>query len=146
MLCHRRNTITLLIRLKNEAAKVVSAIRKRAAEGVEKPRQVIQQARAGISMEVAPHLPAYVASQRAIERQRKRNQLPYPTPQNNAEITVPEALQTTTREDNFVLWDSGPTDVYRMMIFGTMENINRLQRNEHWFVDGTFTVAPAIFY
>ena len=49
---------------KNEAAKVVSAIRKRAVEGVEKPRQIIQQARAGISMEVAPHLPAYVASQR----------------------------------------------------------------------------------
>src|SRR6218665_1824067 len=82
----------------------------------------------------------------AIERQRKRNQLPYPTPQNVAEITVPEPLQTTTRGDNFVLWDSGPTDVYRMMMFGTMENINHLQRNEHWFVDGTFRVAPAIFY
>src|SRR6218665_1314816 len=33
-----------------------------------------------------------------------------------------------------------------MMMFGTMENINRLQRNEHWFVAGTFRVAPAIFY
>lgn len=131
---------------KNEAAKVVSAIRKRAVEGVEKPRQIIQQARAGISMEVAPHLPAYVASQRAIERQRKRNQLPYPNPQNVAEITIPEPLQTTTRGQNFVLWDSGPTDVYRMMMFGTMDNINRLQQNEHWFVDGTFRVAPVIFY
>ena len=48
---------------KNQAAKVVSAIRKRAVERVEKPRQVIQQARTGISMEASPHLPAYKRGQ-----------------------------------------------------------------------------------
>jgi len=48
---------------KNQAAKVVSAIRKRAVEGVENPRQIIQQARTGISMEAAPHLPAYKRGQ-----------------------------------------------------------------------------------
>ena len=91
---------------KNEAAKVVSAIRKRAVKRVEKPRQALQQTRAGISMEAPPHFPAYVASQRAIERQRKRNQLPYPNPQNVAEITIPEPLQTTTIGVNFVFWDA----------------------------------------
>jgi len=31
-------------------------------------------------------------------------------------------------------------------MFGTMDNINCLQLNEHWFADGTFKVAPSIFY
>ncbi|KAL3863532.1 hypothetical protein ACJMK2_005284 [Sinanodonta woodiana] len=31
-------------------------------------------------------------------------------------------------------------------MFGTTENINRLQSSEHWFVDGTFKVAPEVFY
>jgi len=44
------------------------------------------------------------------------------------------------------LWDSGPIDVDRILMFGTMENINGIQQNEHWFVDGTFKVAPVLFY
>src|SRR6218665_1807048 len=71
---------------KSEAAKVVSDIRKRELEGVEKPRQIIQQARTGITLEVAPHISAYKASQCTIERQRKRKQLPYHNPQNVGEI------------------------------------------------------------
>src|SRR6218665_632300 len=48
---------------RNEAANVVSAIRKCDGSGRGgKPRQVIQQPRAGISMEVAPHFPAYGTS------------------------------------------------------------------------------------
>ena len=31
-------------------------------------------------------------------------------------------------------------------MFGTMENINRIQQNENWLVDGTFKVAPVLFY
>jgi len=131
---------------KNEASKVVSAIHKRALEGVEKPRQIIQQARSGISLEVAPHLPGYTASQRTIERQRKKNQLPYPNPQTVAEISIPEILQMSTRGAQFVLWDSGSDDESRILMFGTTENINLLEQNRHWFVDGTFKVAPVIFF
>jgi hypothetical protein len=97
-------------------------------------------------MEVAPYLPSYTASQRTIERQRKRKQLPYPNPRNVAEITIPETLQTSTRGSNFILWDSGMNDEERILMFGTMENINRLHSNEHWFMDGTFKVAPELFY
>ena len=31
-------------------------------------------------------------------------------------------------------------------MFGTTENINRLHASEHWFMDGTFKVAPELFY
>lgn len=46
---------------KNEASKVMSAIRRWAVEGDKKLRQVIQQARNGIPLEVAPHLLEYTA-------------------------------------------------------------------------------------
>ncbi|KAL3886733.1 hypothetical protein ACJMK2_026711 [Sinanodonta woodiana] len=37
-------------------------------------------------------------------------------------------------------------DEERILMLGTTENINRLQSSEHWFVDGTFKVAPELFY
>ena len=30
-------------------------------------------------------------------------------------------------------------------MFGTIENLNALQTHSHWFVDGTFKVAPELF-
>ena len=56
---------------KTEAAKSVSDMRRRAAVGVEKPRQIIQHSTGGISLEAARLLPTYTASQRAIERKWK---------------------------------------------------------------------------
>jgi len=113
---------------KNEAVEaVLLGIRKRASEGVEKPRQIIQQARTAITLEVAPHIPAYISSQRTIERQRKCKQLPYPNSQNVVEITIPDTLKTSTRGENFVLWDSGPNNADTILMFGTMDNSNHLQ-------------------
>ncbi|KAB0796844.1 hypothetical protein PPYR_10905 [Photinus pyralis] len=117
----------------------------RAANCVENPRQIIQHCSNGLALGASVHLPTYTASQRAIERVRKRAEQPYPNPTAVADITIPTALQTTSRNANFLLWDSGAEDPNRIFMFGTEQNLNILEQHRHWFVDGTFKVAPELF-
>jgi hypothetical protein len=51
----------------------------------------------------------------------------------------------TLRESPFLLWDSGALDPNRILMFGSHENLDALQIHSHWFIDGTFTVAPELF-
>lgn len=120
---------------KNEAAKSVAEMRRRAVETMEKPRQIIQHTTSGISLEAGLQLPSYKASQRAIERKRKKMQHPYPNPATVADIVIPETLNGTIRNNsNFVLWDSGVDDVNRLFMFGTEENLGILERHRSWMV------------
>ena len=79
----------------NEATKVVSEIRRRAATTVEKPRQIIQQSSSAVSLAVASHLPEYTASQRSIQRQRKRRAVQYGPVNSHADIVIPDLLLQT---------------------------------------------------
>ena len=130
---------------RSEAKKTVAEIRRRAMTTVERPRQIIQQSSLGISLQTASMLPSYTALQRAIERRRKKNDLPYANITSLKDISIPESLQKSTRDTNFLLWDSGADDDARILMFGTTENLTLLQENDHWFIDGTFKVAPTLF-
>lgn len=130
----------------NEAAKAMAEIRRRAVTTVEKPRQIIQQSTAGISLASASALPAYTASQRTIERSRKKRGHPHGIVNSLADISIPETLQRTIRGSNFLLWDSGAGDDNRVLVFGTTDNLSLLEQHDHWFIDGTFKVSPRIFY
>lgn len=127
------------------ATKCVAEMKIRAANCVENPRQIIQHCTNGVALEASVYLPTYTASQRTIERVRKRTNQLYPNPATVADINIPVALQNTSRNMNFVLWDSGAGDPNRIFMFGTEGNLDILQQNRHWFVDGTFKVAPELF-
>ena len=154
----------------SEAKKTVAEIHRRAITTVERPRQIIQQSSLGISLQTASMLPSYTASQRAasqreasqrgasqraasqraasqraIERRRKKNDLPYANITSLKDISIPESLQKSTRDTNFLLWDSAADDDARILMFGTTENLTLLQENDHWFIDGTLKVAPTLF-
>ena len=43
------------------------------------------------------------------------------------------------------MWDSGAEDVRRIPMFGTEVNLTTLSQHRHWFMDGTFKVAPEMF-
>lgn len=129
----------------NEAKKIVGEIRRRAATTVERPRQIIQQTTCGISLGTASKLPAYKASQRMIERHRKKTHNPYSNITSLHDIVIPDELKTSTRGSNFLLWDSGAVDTARILMFGTTENLRLLQEFDHWFIDGTFKVSPTLF-
>lgn len=120
-------------------------MRERAERELGRPRQIIRRATEGISMEAVALLPSYNACQRAIERKRKLVQEPQQTPRRVADIIISPALQLTLRGSPFLLWDSGDMDPHRILMFGTHENLNILQSHSHWFIDGTFKVAPELF-
>ncbi|KII61887.1 hypothetical protein RF11_14163 [Thelohanellus kitauei] len=130
---------------KNESEKIKADIRERAKYGVEKPRQIIVNSSVGVTLEAANFLPSYIASQRTIERKRKRPDVNNSRPNTVQEIILPEELKLTTRSQNFLLWDSGNEDTNRMFMFGTSNNLQLLENNPHWFMDGTFKIAPEIF-
>lgn len=112
---------------------------------MEKPRQIIVNSTVGVSLEAANLLPSYSASQRTIERKRKRPDVNNPRPHSVKDIILPDTMKVTTRSENFLLWDSGDQDTNRMFMFGTATNLQLLEQYPHWFMDGTFKIAPEIF-
>ncbi len=55
-------------------------------------------------------------------------------------------LRSTYSGKNFLLRDSGVDQLGRILIFGTDDNLALLKNNEIWYGDGTFSVAPDLFY
>jgi FLYWCH zinc finger domain len=130
---------------KNVARTVSHAVKRRAIDTHETPRQIITAAQGNLAAEEAAAVPSYVALQQQIERKRKRENHPYQEPENVADFVVPDELSRSEGNQNFILHDSGANDLHRFIMFGTQENIDILGRHRDWFVDGTFRVAPRIF-
>ena len=68
-----------------------------------------------------------------------------PNPRSVQEIQIPDQLKVTTRGDSFLFWDSGKDDPQQLFVFCTDRNIDTLEQNAHWFMDGTFKVVPELF-
>ena len=130
---------------KNDAECVKAAIQQRAVNMVEWPRQIILQTTTGSSLEASQYLPAYSSLQRTINGKRKRENLTIQNPHSVHEIQIPDQLKVTTRGDSFLFWDSGEDDPQRLFVFCTDRNIDTLEQNAHWFMDGTFKVSPELF-
>jgi len=130
---------------KNDAERVKADIRQRAVNTVERPRQIILQTTTGTSLEASQYLPAYSSLQRTVNRKRKRENLALPNLRSVQEIQIPDQLKVTTRGDSFLFWDSGEDDPQRLFVFCTDRNIDTVEQNAHWFMDGTFKVAPELF-
>jgi hypothetical protein len=95
---------------KNEVEKAKASIRQRAENTVEKPRHIILQCSNGMSTEAATMMPAYRASQRTIQRKRKRNEEPIVIPTSLRAIALTENLTVASRNEAFLLFDSGAGD------------------------------------
>ena len=64
---------------------------------------------------------------------------------------IPDVYQKTLVGENFLLYDSYEDENYdlqcgRIIIFCTEENLRILIRSLTWFVDGTFSTVPSIFF
>ena len=90
---------------RTEQLLIKATIRERAENGVEKPRQIIVNSTAGVSLEAAHLLPSYSASQRTVDRKRKRPDVNNPRPHSVQDIILPDTMKVTTRSENFLLWD-----------------------------------------
>ena len=62
------------------------------------------------------------------------------------EICIPEKFSKTHDGEDFVFYDSGDNDEEKIIVFTTEKSMDLLRRSEFWHADGTFKVAPSIFY
>ena len=122
-----------------------SNIRHRATDTLDKPQQIMQQCTTGIPLKAVALLPSYRACQRTVERKRKLDEV-FVAPNTLAEINIPPNLRSTIRGDTFLLWNSGNDDENHMFIFSTMQNLELLEEYKQWLMEGTFKVAPELFF
>ena len=63
-------------------------------------------------------------------------------------MTIPQQFQVTHSDEPFLLYDStsGIDTSNRILIYSTETNLRALTTTGHWFADGTFKVAPELFY
>jgi hypothetical protein len=98
---------------------------------MEKPRQIIVNSTAGVSLEPAHLLPSYSASQRIIEGKRKRpKDVNNPRPHSVQYIILPDTMKV--RSENFLLWDSDDQDTNRLFMFDTALNLQLLEQYPHY--------------
>lgn len=93
-------------------------------------------------------LPKISAMSRTIRRVRNKQNVAPVTPHTVAELVLSGAYRTTSKGENFVLYDSGATgdnNNRRIIIFATQENVEFLQQCPEWFMDGTFSICPPLF-
>ena len=123
-----------------------SSLRNRAARSNDAARRIIQETQTETPAESIAVMPKYKSLQRTVQRQRRRDGEPIAAPRNVAEIDIPNNLRRSIRGENFLLHDSGSDDEHRFFIFGTAENLHLLKEHKNWFADGTFKMAPQLFY
>lgn len=81
---------------------------------------------------------------RNIRRLKQKKNVAPVAPKYLRELIFDERYTVTTNDENFMMYDSGPTD-RRTVIFATDANISFLQECEEWYLDGTFRISPPLF-
>ena len=80
---------------------------------------------------------------RQVVKRARRADLPA-EPSCVNEIFIPENLKIVNGEQ-FLIADVTMANSGKLLVFGTVENMSRLQSAPYWIMDGTFKTAPSIF-
>ena len=64
---------------------------------------------------------------------------------------IPQRFRQAIAGDFFLFYDSRDDDEYnksdgRILIFGTRQHLKTLFKSEIWFVDGSLSFVPALFF
>ena len=93
-------------------------------------------------------LPKWESLARIVQRSRAKasGAAAYTEPPTAREFVLPESCKKTGRDECFVIFDGMSEDGVRMIVFGTESNLRILASHPNWICDGTFYVAPRLFY
>ena len=132
-----------------EALRYVARVKAAAAENWDRPPSEILRIVHDADEAVQARLPTLENLKKTIQREGKKVLPPNPTHIDDL-MEIPDILQRTATGDNFLLCDSRDDEdyelEYRIIIFGTRNNLKLLLNSDIWFVDGTFQVVPSIFF
>ena len=130
-------------------AMILTGIKRRAIDTTEIPSVILNSALQGTSTAVQAKMPKKDAIRKVIQRLRKHNQAAPPQPVDRASIIIPDAYRiykvAPDQIEEFILWDSGEQDEDRIFLFDRMSNGDWSNQMERLYVDGTFSLAPALF-
>lgn len=107
-------------------------------------REIIAEATANVSKVVAASLPKSSELRRIVNRQRHNPEMPK-NPKTLSELNLTAEFCRTLRGENFLLYDSGPDENKRIVMFGTNANLNFLVDCTELYMDGTFSITPPLF-
>ncbi len=91
------------------------------------------------------YIQVYIQLGNLVQNVRSSNDDYGSPPKDLDDINIPIALRKSLRGEDFVLVDEGK-GVYRMLMFGTASNLEMMRKADDWFLDGTFSVCPSLFY
>lgn len=132
-----------------EAAKIITAMKGRAASTMETPTQIINSACQVASSSTLGHLLQKNSLRKTVQRVRNRGGHAPVLPANCASLVIPQNYTQYTLPDgsveNFVLADSGVGDRDRILIFGRSATATWIGNVNKLYVDGTFSLSPIIF-
>ena len=133
-----------------KSLRLLANIKRTAAEQPEAPPARIMRCLQEATPAVLAQLPDRTNIRKQIQRSRLK-ELPS-NPQSIAALReIPDVYRKTLVGENFLLYDSYEDENYdlecgRIIMFCTQENLRLLFRSQTWFVDGTFSTVPSIFF
>ncbi|CAN8026069.1 unnamed protein product [Ixodes persulcatus] len=83
---------------------------------------------------------------RALQGQRRRTEALPAAPRASSDTVLTTGFVRLADGQQFLLFDGGSGDPDRLIMLGTRGNLTTLQSSPHWFADGTFKIAPCIYY
>ncbi|KAB0799136.1 hypothetical protein PPYR_07016 [Photinus pyralis] len=133
---------------KVEVQKIITRIKRRAADTIEPTIQVMNECTLDASQAAQGALPRSQALKKTVRRKRLEIRAAPPNPTNLEQLVIPEVYSAYEVRpgffENFLLADSGP-GLNRILIFGRRQNLDVLHHSREWFADGTFKIAPLLF-
>ena len=96
-------------------------------------------------MQSIASLPDLHNLKRTVRRIRQKAQNLNALPLSIQTLSIPVDLTKTISSRTFLQYDSEPKNK-RILIFSTRKQLKILQRSSSIFVDGTFSVTPALFF
>ena len=132
-----------------EIAGKKTALKRRAAETVETPQQMINCVRSSSSLAAQGAMECDKSLARLAQRNRNRLGIPATHFTNLASIIIPEEYSTYESSpgniERFLLGDSGSEDPDRILMFGRQGASEWIGHVTKLYVDGTFSLAPDLF-
>ncbi|KAG0428716.1 hypothetical protein HPB47_024307 [Ixodes persulcatus] len=130
------------------AARLQDKIKTAAKRSHDTRRNVVAACLQGARPATITKLPKLSSQERKVNRVRREAHGAAQVPHRIEDIIVPEHLRMTrtASPEVFLAGDTGCIDSERIMIFDCNTDLCRLNTCETWLCDGTFKVAPEMFY
>lgn len=126
------------------ATKLVNEMKNRAVNSQDSGHQIITGASVGLSNATAAKLPQISSIKRTLRRVRQGENHALPNPLSRIDLEIPAEFSITETGEEFLLYDNGKIND-RILIFSIRRNLRLLAASQHWYMDGTFKTAPALF-